>query len=88
MTVEIKHTNVNRDASMDTQQLINHLKAIGQAIIDDAEKIAFDASDLASVGIDAYIAPCTRFTTVEYRLRRIAQRKEDHGRTEEAKDTD
>lgn len=76
---------------MTTQQLSDHVKAVGQAIIDDADKIAFDANDLHSIGIHAYIGPNT-VTTVTYRLERIADprrenRKEsEDGRTEEEKE--
>ena len=87
--MEIKHTKMNRDRILSTQELVEHVKAIGQAIIDDAEKLAFDADDLSSIGINAVIAPWESCTTVTYRLSRIADpRKDSHGRTEEKKTED
>lgn len=75
--------------AMTTQQLVDHVKAIGQAIIDDAEKIAFDADDLSLIGISAIIAPHESVTTVKYQLNRIADpRKDNYGRTEETKSED
>ena len=72
--------------AMTTQRLVEHIKAVGQAIIDDADKIAFDAHDLISIGISAEIEPYTQVTTVGYRLRRRADPrigKDNDGRTEE-----
>lgn len=71
--------------------LVEHIKAVGQAIIDDADKIAFDACDLTSIAIRATIEPCESFTTVTYRLERIADPrvgKDRDGRTEETKEPD
>ena len=72
--------------AMTTQQLVEHIKAVGQAIIDDADKIAFDAHDLASIVIRAVIAPSEEVTTVTYRLERLADPRigrEQYGRAEE-----
>ena len=87
--MEIKLTKVSRDESLNTQKLVEHVKAVGQAIIDDADKIAFDADDLLSIEIEADVAPFNQATVVEYRLRRIADpRKDVYGRTEETKAKD
>lgn len=72
--------------AMTTQQLVEHIKAVGQAIIDDADKIAFDAHDLFSIEIFADIAAGERVTTVNYCLERLADPrigKDNDGRTEE-----
>lgn len=72
--------------AMTTQQLVEHIKAVGQAIIDDADKIAFDAHDLFSICISAEIAACSQVTTVKYQLERLADPrigKDNDGRTEE-----
>lgn len=72
--------------AMTTQQLVEHIKAVGQAIIDDADKIAFDANDLFSICISAEIEPCSQVTTVNYHLERLADPrigKDNDGRTEE-----
>lgn len=71
--------------AMTTQQLVEHVKAVGQAIIDDADKIAFDAHDLFSICISAEIA-ASQVTTVNYQLERLAAPrvgKDNDGRTEE-----
>ena len=59
-------TDVQKKTPMTTHQLVEHIKAVGQAIIDDADKIAFDAHDLISIGISAEIAACTQVATVNY----------------------
>ena len=78
-------TEIQREKCMTTQQLADHVRAVGQAIIDDADKIAFDTFDLASIVIRAFIEPSVGFTTVTYRLSRTAdpRRKEQYGRAEE-----
>lgn len=79
-------TKVQNEAPMTTQILVDHVKAVGQAIIDDADKIAFDACDLTSLVIRAVIEPGEGATTVTYRLERLADPrigKEQYGRTEE-----
>ena len=79
-------TKVQRANTLTTQMLVEHVKTVGQAIIDDADKIAFDACDLASIVIRAVIAPGEEVTTVTYRLERYADPrigKDNDGRTEE-----
>lgn len=88
-------TKIQRERDLTTQQLVEHIRAVGQAIIDDADKIAFDTIDLASIVIRAYINPGEEVTTVTYRMERYADprfsryaRKENNGRTEEEKAPD
>lgn len=79
-------TKVPKEFPVTTQRLVEHVKAVGQAIIDDADKIAFDACDLSSIVIRAIIEPCEGVTTVTYRLERLADPrigKDNDGRTEE-----
>ena len=79
-----KETKANK--AMTTQQLVEHIKAVGQAIIDDADKIAFDANDLAAIVIYAEIAAGKQVTTVDYCLQRLADPrigKDNDGRAEE-----
>lgn len=88
-------TKIQREKFLTTQQLVEHVKAVGQAIIDDADKIAFDATDLSSIVIRAYINPNEEVTTVTYRMERYADPrisryigKENNGRTEETQEPD
>lgn len=88
-------TKIQREKVLTTPQLIEHVKAVGQAIIDDADKIAFDTTDLSSIVIRAYINPGEEATTVTYRMVRYADPrfslydgKENNGRTEEEKAPD
>ncbi len=88
-------TKIQREKFLTTQQLVEHVKAVGQAIIDDADKIAFDATDLSSIVIRAYINPNEEVTAVTYRMERYADRrisryigKENNGRTEETQEPD
>lgn len=80
-------TKVYKKEPMTAKMLVEHIKAVGQAIIDDADKIAFDAHDLISIGISAEIEACAQFTKVNYQLERLADPrigKDNDGRTEEA----
>ena len=52
-------------------ELIEHLKAIGNRIILDAEQIAPDTRLCQSIGINAYIS-CDEQTTIEYTITMIA----------------
>ena len=63
---------IERPVGMDTADLVQHLKAIGNAIIDDAEHIAIDTNRLCMVRVEAEIAPCQRTTMVTYTLERTA----------------
>ena len=64
--------NVERPVSMDMNDLVAHLKAIGSAIIDDADHLAVDTNSLRMVRVEAEIAPCEEITTVTYTLERAA----------------
>lgn len=64
--------NVERPVNMDMDALAAHLKAIGKAIIDDAEHLAVDTNRLRMVRVEAEIAPWEQITTVVYTLERTA----------------
>ena len=57
---------------MDMDALVAHLKAIGGAIIADADHLAVDTNRLHMVRVEAEIAPCKEITTVTYTLERVA----------------
>lgn len=63
---------VERPISMNNDALAEHLKAIGKAVIDDAEHLAVDTNRLRMVRLEAEIAPCEQITTVTYTLERTA----------------
>lgn len=63
---------VERPISMNNDALAEHLKAIGKAVIDDAEHLAVDTNRLHMVRVEAEIAPCKEITTVTYTLERVA----------------
>ena len=70
---------VERPISMNNDALAEHLKAIGKAVIDDAEHLAVDTNRLRMVRVEAEIAPCEQITTVTYTLERAADpRIDDH----------
>ena len=64
--------NVERPVTMDMDALVAHLKAIGGAIIVDADHLAVDTNRLRMVRVEAEIAPCEEITTVTYTLERTA----------------
>ena len=55
-----------------TEAVSTHLKAVGDAIIKDAEQIRLEPSNITSIKISAEIAPCTQITYVTYEIERIA----------------
>lgn len=63
---------VERPVTMDMNALVAHLKAIGSAIIDDADHLAVDTNRLRMVRVEAEIAPGEGLTAVTYTLERIA----------------
>lgn len=64
---------------MGMDALVAHLKAIGGAIIDDADHLSVDTNRLRKIRVEAEIAPCEQITTVTYTLERIADpRINDH----------
>lgn len=70
---KVVKTDVPRKAGgMNKEQLKEHIRGIGQAIIDDAERIAsFIEDGLYSIEVKARIEPAS-LTTVQYRLHRSA----------------
>lgn len=64
--------DVERPCAMNVCDLVEHLKAIGNAISDDADHLAVDTHRLRMVRIEAEIAPCDEVTTVTYTLERTA----------------
>ena len=65
-------SNVKRNAALSRDDLISHLKAIGQRIIDDAELLNIDPKRTCSIEIKATIEPLDSVTHVEYWIDRIA----------------
>ena len=64
--------DIARPISMNNDALADHLKAIGKAIIDDAEHLSIDTNRLRMVRVEAEIAPCEQITTLTYTLERTA----------------
>ena len=54
------------------EDLIEHIKKIGQAIIDDAERIAPETKVTKEIEISAKIRPNDLVTTIHYDIERIA----------------
>lgn len=70
---------VERPIFMNNDALAEHLKAIGKAVIDDAEHLTVNTNRLRMVRVEAEIAPCEQITTVTYTLERTADpRTGDH----------
>ena len=67
-----KKTEVSRNRTLTTEQLIEHIKAVGQAIVDDAEEISIDAKNITSISIKEEIAPLEQVTAIEYTYNRTA----------------
>lgn len=65
-------TVVHRSESLTTEQIVEHIKEVGQAIIDDSETVALNASNVRSILIEAEIAPLVQGTTVTYTIQRFA----------------
>ena len=65
-------TMIKREPFMDTKELAKHLRTIGQAIIDDAEKFALDARNVRIINIEAEIAPNEQITSIHYEINRYA----------------
>ena len=85
--MELKTTEVKRTQCLNTMDIRNHLKAIGQAIIDDADEIALDACKLRGISICAEIRPLECATMVNYKFDRIADpRFKNEKCTENVKD--
>lgn len=67
-----KKTEISRNRTLTTEQLVEHIKAVGNAIVDDAERISIDAKNIMSLSIKAEIAPLEQVTTIEYTYNRKA----------------
>ena len=74
-------SNIQRNYFLSSPEEVSaHLKAVGEAIIKDAEQIRLEPSNIASIKISAEIAPCTQITYVTYEINRIADpRKPERG---------
>ncbi|MBR2680657.1 MAG: hypothetical protein IKE23_07880 [Exiguobacterium sp.] len=84
----IDTTKIERDPYMTHDMLVEHIKCIGQAIIDDAESIALNTKRIISIEISALISPGDRFTKINYDIDRyadprIAEKKEDDNNEQE-----
>lgn len=65
-------SHVKRKPTLTREDLIAHLKAVGQRIMDDAEGLNIDPRHTFSVEIKAKIAPMDAVTHVEYYIDRTA----------------
>ena len=65
-------SDVKRNAMLSRDDLIAHLKAVGQRIIDDAEQLNIDPKHTCSIEIRATIEPLDSVTHVEYYIDRVA----------------
>lgn len=63
-------TAISRTAT--AAEIAEHLKAIGQAIITDAEKLKIETDNLLSIHIDAEINPWEAETSISYQISRSA----------------
>jgi len=65
-------SDVKRNAALSRDDLIAHLKNVGQRIIDDAERLNIDPKRTCSIEITATIEPLNSVTHVEYYIDQIA----------------
>lgn len=65
-------TAVERDPYMNSKTFAEHLRTVGQAIIDDAESIAMKTQWVRSVNIRVEIAPGEQLTYINYEIDRMA----------------
>ena len=66
-------SSVERDYFLTSPEVVSaHLKAVGEAIIRDADQIRLEPSNITSIKILAEIAPCTNITYVRYEIERRA----------------
>ena len=66
-------SGIQRDYLLTSPEAVSsHVKAIGEAIIKDAEEIRLEPSNIASIKISAEIAPCTELTYITYEIDRRA----------------
>ena len=78
-------SSIQKDYFLTSPEAVSsHVKAVGEAIIRDAEQIRLEPSNITSIKISAEIAPCTQITYVTYEIERIADpRKPDNSKAEE-----
>lgn len=72
MIAEHIETELKRQELMSKMELITHIKCIGQAIIDDAERIGERPERTSYISISAVISPVEEITKIDYRIERIA----------------
>ena len=72
MTDEEYERRLERSQTLTTEQYREHLKAIGEAIIEDASKIEINADNIFYIEVEATIAPQTSMTSIVYRIKRMA----------------
>lgn len=66
-------SSVERDYFLTSPEVVSaHLKAVGEAIIKDADQIRLEPSNITYIKISAEIAPCTSITYVRYEIERRA----------------
>lgn len=65
-------SDVKRNAMLGRDDLIAHLKAVGQRIIDDAGQLNIDPKHTCSIEIRATIEPLDSVTHVEYYIDCVA----------------
>lgn len=66
-------SNIQRNYFLTSPEAVSaHLKAVGEAIIKDAEQIRLEPSNITSIKISAEIAPCTELTYITYEIDRRA----------------
>ena len=65
-------SDVKRNAALSRNDLIAHLKSVGQRIIDDAEQLSIDPKHTCSIELKATIKTLNSVTHVEYYINRIA----------------
>ena len=78
-------TAVERDPYMNSKAFAEHLRAVGQAIIDDAESIAMKTQLVRSVNIRVEIAPGQQLTYIDYEIERLADPRRRENKEDEQK---
>lgn len=63
---------IERKSRLNKEDLISHLKCIGQTIIDDAEAIGAKPQRTCYIAISAVINPAEEVTKIDYRIERYA----------------
>lgn len=73
MRMGVITSRVERDYFMRTaEEVSKHIKAVGEAIVADADDIRLLPDNIYSITITAEIAPCTNITYVRYEIERRA----------------